>query len=80
VLNLVVHVVTTGLYVGNLRKGSNARWKFSDRFYNLLPADPFMLQGTGTAGGNFNRRPWLKMGCCANDDGGGGGGDDDDDD
>jgi hypothetical protein len=33
-----------------------------------------MLQGTGTAGGSFKRRPWLKMGCYANDD------DDDDDD
>jgi hypothetical protein len=27
-----------------------------------------MLQGTGTAGGSFKRRPWLRMGCCANDD------------
>jgi hypothetical protein len=27
-----------------------------------------MLRGTGTAGGSFKRRPWLKMGCCANDD------------
>jgi hypothetical protein len=33
-----------------------------------------MLQGTGTAGRSFKRRPWLRMGCCANDD------DDDDDD
>jgi hypothetical protein len=33
-----------------------------------------VLQGTGTAGGSFKRRPWLKMGCCADDD------DDDDDD
>jgi hypothetical protein len=32
-----------------------------------------MLQGTGTAGRSFKRRPWLKMGCCADDD------DDDDD-
>jgi hypothetical protein len=32
-----------------------------------------MLQGTGTAGGCFKRKPWLRMGCCANDD------DDDDD-
>jgi hypothetical protein len=22
----------------------------------------------GTAGGSFTRRPWLKMGCCANDE------------
>jgi hypothetical protein len=27
-----------------------------------------MLQGTGTAGRSFKRRPWLRMGCCANDD------------
>jgi hypothetical protein len=27
-----------------------------------------MLQGTGTAGGSFKRRPWLRMGCCADDD------------
>jgi hypothetical protein len=27
-----------------------------------------MLQRIGTAGGRFKRRPWLKMGCCANDD------------
>jgi hypothetical protein len=27
-----------------------------------------MLQGKGTAGGSFKRRPWLRMGCCANDD------------
>ena len=27
-----------------------------------------MLQGTETAGGSFNRRSWLKMGCCADDD------------
>jgi hypothetical protein len=33
-----------------------------------------MLQGTGTAGRSFKRRPWLRMGCCADDD------DDDDDD
>jgi hypothetical protein len=33
-----------------------------------------MLQGTGTAGRSFKRRPWLRMGCCANDD------DDNDDD
>ena len=33
-----------------------------------------MLQGRGTAGGSFERRPGLKMGCCAYDD------DDDDDD
>ena len=33
-----------------------------------------MLQGIGTAGGNFKRRFWLKTGCNANDD------DDDDDD
>ena len=33
-----------------------------------------MLQGIGTAGRSFWRRPWLKGGCCANDD------DDDDDD
>jgi len=32
-----------------------------------------MLQGIGTAGRSFWRRPWLKRGCCANDD------DDDDD-
>jgi hypothetical protein len=40
-----------------------------------------MLQGRGTAGRSFKRRPWLRMGCCANDDDddddgdGGGGGD-----
>jgi hypothetical protein len=33
-----------------------------------------MLQGTGTAGRSFKRRPGLIMGCCADDD------DDDDDD
>jgi hypothetical protein len=33
-----------------------------------------MLQGTGTAGRSLKRRPWLRMGCCANHD------DDDDDD
>jgi hypothetical protein len=33
-----------------------------------------MMRGTETAGGSFKRRPWLRMGCCANDD------DDDDDD
>jgi hypothetical protein len=33
-----------------------------------------MLQGTGTAGRSLKRRPWLRMGCCANDD------DDNDDD
>ena len=43
------------------------------------------VQGIGTAGRSFWRRPWLKGGCCANDDDdddddGGGGGDDDDDD
>ena len=27
-----------------------------------------MLQGIGTAGRSFWRRPWLKRGCCANDD------------
>jgi len=27
-----------------------------------------MLQGKGTAGGSFWRRPWLKMGCCANEE------------
>jgi hypothetical protein len=27
-----------------------------------------MLQGTGTTGRSFKRRPWLRMGCCANDD------------
>ena len=27
-----------------------------------------MLQGTGTADRSFKRRPWLRMGCCANDD------------
>ena len=27
-----------------------------------------MLQGIGTAGRSFRRRPWLKKGCCANDD------------
>jgi hypothetical protein len=27
-----------------------------------------MLQGTGTAGRSFKRRPWLRMGCCANND------------
>jgi hypothetical protein len=27
-----------------------------------------MLQGTGTAGGSFKRRPWLRVGCCADDD------------
>jgi len=32
-----------------------------------------MLQGIGTAGRSFGRRPWLKRGCYANDD------DDDDD-
>ena len=32
------------------------------------------MQGTGTAGRSFKRRPWLRMGCCVNDD------DDDDDD
>jgi hypothetical protein len=33
-----------------------------------------MLQGTGTAGRSFKRRPLLRMRCCADDD------DDDDDD
>ena len=33
-----------------------------------------MLQGKGTAGRSFKRRPWPRMGCCT--DGGGGGGDD----
>ena len=32
------------------------------------------MQGIGTAGRSFFRRPWLKRGCCANDD------DDDDND
>ena len=27
-----------------------------------------MLPGTGIAGGSLKRRPWLRMGCCANDD------------
>jgi hypothetical protein len=27
-----------------------------------------MLQGTGTAGRSFKRRPGLRMGCCADDD------------
>jgi hypothetical protein len=27
-----------------------------------------MLKGTGTAGRSFKRRPWLRMGCCADDD------------
>ena len=35
-----------------------------------------MLQGIGTAGRGFRRRPWFKRGCCANDDDH----DDDDDD
>jgi len=27
-----------------------------------------MVQGIGTAGRSFWRKPWLKRGCCANDD------------
>jgi hypothetical protein len=27
-----------------------------------------MLQGIGTDGGSFWRRPWPKLGCCVNDD------------
>jgi len=27
-----------------------------------------MVQGIGTAGRSFGRRPWLKRACCANDD------------
>jgi hypothetical protein len=27
-----------------------------------------MLQGIGTVGRSFKRRPWLRMGCCANND------------
>jgi hypothetical protein len=27
-----------------------------------------ILRRTGTAGGSFERRPWLRVDCCANDD------------
>ena len=48
-------------------------WKVLKMLWRKMPGSWWreiggMLQGIGTAGWSFWRRPWLKRGCCANDD------------